>query len=428
MASEDQPANEAASADEVVDFEPIEGETELTPPESYASALVEWAIDRHASDIFLSDAEKSVLISVRRLGRIEPVRRLARAYGHRLQGHFRVVAGSDAGEMRHPTEGRGVMVTPNGSTIDLRLSSVPTLFGQDVAIRLFDPASGARHLDKLGWDATELSEVESLLSLTSGLILVAGPVASGKSSTLYAALERLNDGTRKIHTLEDPIEYTLPGVMQSQINLKANLDFPELLAAVLRHSPDVIMVGEIRDARTAATAVRAGASGQLVLATIHAKTSAEAVDVMRQYGTNAKFLAGALIGVITQRLIRRLCPDCREAIDMAKTPSVPKRITRRLGETAPQLYQARGCPECYSQGFTSLTCLPEILTIDHDLSEAIANGAPAAKLHAMAARHGMLTLAEAAQLRVLRGDTTAAEAGRAVSDPELAALVSLSRR
>ena len=235
------------SNEDAVDFEQIEAETELASPEIFAGNLLDWAVERQASDLFISDGEKSVSVGIRRLGRVEHVRKLTRDYGRRLQGHVRVLAGGDPGEMLRPTEGRGVTVTPTGREIDLRLSSMPTLHGQDIAIRLFDPVSGVRSLNELGYDATELEMIRELLRQPSGLILIAGPVASGKSSTLYAMIDELNDGSRKIHTLEDPIEHSIPGVIQSQINERANLGFAELLATVLRHSPDVIMIGEIRD-------------------------------------------------------------------------------------------------------------------------------------------------------------------------------------
>lgn len=413
------------STDQPIKFEELEGETELSPPEVYAANLIEWAVERQSSDLFVSDFEKSVVVSVRRLGRVEIVRRLAKDYGRRLQGHLRVITGSDAGEMFRPSEGRGMIRTPGGEEVDVRLSSMPTMYGQDVAVRLFYPAHGALRLKDLGLDPQELSEIKRLLARHFGLILVAGPVGSGKSSTLYAALQHLNDGTRKIHTLEDPIEHAIPGVVQTGINLRAGLDFPELLSAVFRHSPDVIMIGEIRDQHTAATAVRAGASGQLVLATIHAKTAAEAIDVMLQYGVNQKFMAAALLGVINQRLMRRLEPEAGDPIETDEELPLTDRIKSRLGGANPMLVRVRDGKE--DEGFAALTCVPEIMSVDQKLSEAIAAGVPAAQLHSIAFSNGMLTLAEAARVRVYRGETTAEEAMRIADDADLAPLVRLSR-
>lgn len=408
------------------DEDVLEAETELTPPELYAANLIEWALERHASDLFVSDSDTCVMVMVRQMGRIQVIRRLAKAYGRRLQGHLRVLAGADAGEIVRPVEGRGVITTPDGLIADLRLSCMPTLFGQDVAIRLFHPVHGARKLHNLGLDAHDLELVNSLATRSSGLILLAGPVASGKSSTLYAMLDLLNDGTRKIHTIEDPIEHSLAGIMQSQVNEKAHLGFAELLSAVLRHSPDVIMIGEIRDQKTAETAVRAGASGQLVLATVHAKSSAEAIDMMLQYDANRKFLAGALIGVINQRLIRRLCSQCRVDLELGDRIEVSDRIRERLQGEPPRLYRAAGCSACHDVGFDSLVSLPEIMCVDDVLSAAIKEDMSSAKLEALATERGMLSLAESAILQVVQGVTSPQEAGRTVSDPELTRLISLS--
>lgn len=412
---------------EFEEFENLEGETELTPPELYAANLIDWAIDRHASDLYLSDAENSVVVSVRRLGRIEVIRRLARDYGHRLQGHLRVLAGSDAVENKRPTEGRGVLEIPGGGTVDLRLSTIPTLTGQDVAIRLFDPQRGTRAIDQLGMDAFELEIVEQLLERSSGLILFVGPVASGKSTSMYAFIDRLNDATRKIHSLEDPIERAIPNVMQTPINLRAGLDYPDLLSVVLRHGPDVIMIGEIRDSRTAAAAVRAGASGQLVLATMYAKSASEAIDTMLRYGAHPKFMAGALIAVINQRLVSRLCTECREPIELEEPLQVPQRIAHRLGNKEARLYKPGHCERCFGDGFESLTCVPEIMMVDKHLSEAIARGTSAAELQELAEQQGMLSMTESIMIRVFSGGTTPQEAIRAVRDPDLAELAAICK-
>lgn len=406
--------------DSTIDFqnlETISGETELSPPELFAANLIEWALERHASDLFLSDIDGAVLVSVRRLGRIEPVRKLARTYGHRLQGHLRVMTGADAGDTMRPVEGRGMVTTPDGSIAHLRLSCIPTLFGQDVAIRLFDPVRGARALDELGMDSVDVESIEQLIGRPSGLILVTGPVASGKSSTLYAMLDRLNDGSRKIHTIEDPIEYALSGIVQSQINRRQGLDFADFLTAVLRHSPDVIMIGEVRDRSTAETAVRAGASGQLVMATVHSESAAEAIDMMLQYGCNHQFLASALIGVINQRLVRRLCPDCRQLELSAEGISVPDWVRDRVGDSELSVYSPSGCPQCHECGYDSLVSLPEILTVDSEIARAIANRVSAADLETIATEHGMLRLSDVARSYVVRGIIASDEANRVVRNP-----------
>lgn len=419
--------NAIVSDETAIDFRELEGETELVPVEAYGDNLIEWAVERQVSDIFISDDQLSVTITVRRLGRVELVRRLARGYGNRLQGYFRALAGTDTGDIIHPAEGRGTVGLPGGQTVDFRLSSLPTLLGQDVSIRLFNSSWTNRGIDALGMDTDVVELLKRLLTNSSGLILVSGPVASGKTSTLYAAINELNDGTRKIHTLEDPVEHVIPGVNQSQINLKAGVDFSELLTTVLRHSPDVIMIGEVRDAPTATTAIRAGGSGQLVLATVHSDSAAEAIDTLRQYNINRTFLARTLIGVVNQRLIRRLCTQCRQEISTAGVFVQNPHVVNRLGETIPKLYRAAGCDACMHTGYDTLTCLTEVMVADRELEQAILEDQPAAQLHHLARTAGMMSLAEAAQLRVLRGETTAAEATRVLADEELTELAALAR-
>lgn len=411
----------------IIDFTEIEGEMEIAPPEVYAAHLIEWAAERHASDIFISDDQRSVTVSVRRLGRVEIVRRLARDYGSRLQGHLRVISGADAGDAIHPADGRGIVTTEEGKEYDFRLSAIPTLFGQDVTVRLFDTKRGDCGVEGLGLDDCEVTALKRLLDLPSGLLLVSGPVASGKTCTLYSSLHYLNDGTLKIHTIEDPVEYAIRGIQQTQVNLRARLDFPELLTAVLRHSPDVIMIGEIRDAHSAATAVRAGASGQLVLATVHSDSAAQAINTMLQYETNPTFLARTLIGVINQRLVSKLCVDCRKEVWAADDLCRNDRVLRKFDGVQPKLYRKVGCSKCHETGFSALTCLPEIMSVDRDIEQAIIHGEGAGQIEQIALDKEMLSLADAAQVRVLRGDTTAAEACRVIEHPDLSYLASLER-
>ncbi len=410
-----------------IDFEEIEGEIEVTSPETYAGHLVEWATDRHASDLFLSDDQRSVVIAVRVMGRIEIVRRLARDYGNRLQGHFRAIAGANAGDLVHPTEGRAVLATEDGREVDFRLSAIPTLFGQDVSIRLFDSSRSQQGIHGLGLDDAEVEMLKRLLDHPSGLILVSGPVASGKTCTLYSALHYLNDGSRKIHTIEDPVEYAIRGVHQSQVNLRARLDYNDLLTAVLRHSPDVIMIGEIRDASIAATAVRAGSSGQLVLATVHSDSAAQAISIMRQYEANSSFLARTLVGVVNQRLVKRLCPECREEIACGDELIGNERVRQRLAGTPPKLYRAGSGDACFNTGFDSLTCLPELLYVTPEIERAIVEGESAMELERLATEGGMLTLADTAEARILQGVTTPAEICRELDAPQLAHLIARYR-
>ena len=284
--------------------------------EQAVNLLVEHAADLQASDLFFMADEKATNISIRRLGSVQRVAMVSREQGRHLISYFKAMAGMDLSETRRPTDGRWIL--ENGDRmLDLRINCLPTLYGEDLALRLWDRRSGLRELSELGLSGAERTTLSSMLMSPSGLILVTGPTGTGKTTTLYACLQFLNDGSRKINTLEDPIEYSIEGLRQSQVNTKIGLDFSDLLTGVLRQAPDVIMIGEIRDEDTAATAVRAANSGHLVLATLHAPTAAAAVQSMLALGAHPYYLASCLLGVVAQRLIRTLCPACRMNYDIS---------------------------------------------------------------------------------------------------------------
>ena len=258
------------------------------------------------------------------------------------------MAGMDISEHRRPTDGRRIGVF-DGRRLDLRINCIATLHGEDVAIRMWDHDQGLLGLDELGMATGDLKKLQQMLQCPTGLILVTGPTGTGKTTTLYAALEALNDGTRKINTLEDPIEYALAGVRQSQVVPKIGIGFPELLRSILRQAPDVIMVGEIRDEGTAHTAVRAANSGHLVLATLHSPVAASAVQSMLALGTSPFFLSSCLLGVVAQRLVITICTSCLREGYANETPVVTFTIRSLpiLNEQA-----CRGCESGWCRGYT----------------------------------------------------------------------------
>ena len=242
--------------------------------------------------------------------------------GRRLLNYFKAIGGMDPGQRLRPEDGRWVYTRSDGHKTDLRINTTPGLYGENMAIRLLDRDQRVLELEDLGMSARDLGKMQSLLASSSGLILVTGPTGAGKTTTLYACIRRLNNGQRRICTIENPIEYALSGVRQTYVNLRIGLDFPELLRSVLRQSADVILVGEIRDPVTAETTVLAAKSGQLVLATLHASTAAGAVDSMLSLGVHPYFLSSGLSAVITQRLVRTLCPHCKVAVDLSESPHI----------------------------------------------------------------------------------------------------------
>lgn len=300
--------------------------------------------------------------------------------------------------------------------IDLRISTLPTLHGEDCAVRLFVQSLALMQLENLGFIGTQLNDLRAMLNCPSGLILVTGPTGSGKTTTLYACLNYLNDGKRKINTIEDPIEHEIAGVRQSQVNTRIGLGFPDLLRGVLRQDPDVILLGEVRDAVTADTAVHAANSGHLVLATLYAPLAAGAVQSMQGWGVNLHFLGHTLLGVVAQRLVRKLCPHCRAPFPLpADAPNPFEEVRAWLGpEEGRTLFAAHGCPACLTSGYSDRTGVFEILSMSPTVRRLILEGQSPPVLREQARQEGMIELRQAALLKVARGETTAEEVIRDV--------------
>ena len=254
------------------------------PVEQAVSRLIAYSVMLPASDIFFSSGEHTLAINVRHLGIVMPISVVPIEVGRRYVSHVKVLAGMDVSEKRRPQDGRWVHKPDGENSVDLRVNMIPTMFGEDLALRILSRNSQLYKIEELGLTHGQLQELLGMLHTPSGLILITGPTGSGKTATLYASLVLLNDGKRKINTIEDPVEHIIEGMRQSQVNPQISLGFSDLLRSVLRQSPDIIMVGEVRDAETAETAVRAANSGHLVFATIHAPIAAGAVQSMRRAG------------------------------------------------------------------------------------------------------------------------------------------------
>ncbi len=379
--------------------------------ESAVHALVQHAANVNASDLFLHTNEKAVEISVRRLGTVEQVAVVSLDQGRHLIGHVKAMADMDIAEHRRPMDGRWIHQTDQeDARLDLRVNSLATLFGEDMTIRIWDGRSGIRQINELGLEPSGLNTMRALLSNPSGLILVTGPTGTGKTTTLYACLDHLNDGTRKISTLEDPIEFAVDGIRQAQIQTKLGLDFPELLRNVLRQAPDIIMIGEIRDEDTAATAVRAANSGHLVLATLHAPIAAGAVQSMLALGSNPYFLSSCLLGVVAQRLVRTLCKNCRVAYDISIAPETFAEIQPLLGpDEGKRIYGPSRCDECLNGGYDARTGLFEIMTMNREIRKKVALASSSEEIQEQAVAAGMVEFKRAALLKVAQGVTSTEE-------------------
>ncbi len=384
---------------------------EAATPSQAAERLMATAAALGASDVFLLTEPEGVDVAVRWLGQMQRLARVSHERGRRLMGAVKAAAEMDIAEHRHPLEGHWIYARAQGRQLDLRVSTVPTLHGQDMTVRVLDRQAEFRSLDRLGMTAHDRNQLRPLLQKSGGLILVTGPTGAGKTTTLYACLNELNDGRRKINTLEDPIEFMLAGVRQSQTQPRIGLDFPQLLRGVLRQSPDVIMIGEIRDPETAATAVQAANSGHLVLATLHAPVAAGAVQGMLSLGVHPYFLSNCLLGVLAQRLVRVLCHRCRQP-ETFRAPGVFDEVRGWLDEETSVVYAPAGCEACRGVGYDALTGVFEVMKVDEELREVIGAARPRGEIERRAVSAGMVEFRRAALLRVAQGITSVEEVVR----------------
>jgi type II secretory ATPase GspE/PulE/Tfp pilus assembly ATPase PilB-like protein len=407
-------ASQSIAASQLIDVSKL-------APEAAVAKLIDHAAAIGASDLFLVTNEQHVAAIVRHLGVLRTVAVLSADQGRRCQAHVRVVAGMEPAEKRRCADGRWIVeIESLDQEIDLRISAIPTLHGEDLAIRLLTRKNSVFKLEELGMTPEQLDGYKALLASPSGLILITGPIGSGKTATLYSSLMALNDGRRKINTIEDPIECAFDGLRQSQVNPATNLTFSQLLRSILRQSPDVIMVGEIRDDETAQIAVRAANSGILVFATLHAASAVGAIHSMRGLGTNPRFLASSLRGVVAQRLVRTLCPQCRLSFDLSDSPGTFDDLKDLLkpGE-GKMLFAPKGCNACGHTGYAARTGIFEVLPIDRDLRHLISESASAEEIRTKALANSMLEFHRSAMLKVARGQTSTEEVFRVIPSEDL---------
>jgi type II secretory ATPase GspE/PulE/Tfp pilus assembly ATPase PilB-like protein len=381
-------------------------------PDESVPFLVEHATELHASDLFIDTDEDRVSVSVRHLGMLRPVCDLPLDLGRRCISYVKAVANINISDHRRPADGRWLFTRPNGQRVDLRISTIPSLYGEDCAIRILDPAYRLLSLDQLGFSTPLYNTLIDMLAHPTGLILVTGPTEVGKSTTLYASLAYLNNGERRINTIEDPIEYSLAGIRQSAVNMRMDVDFDGLLRTVLRQAPHVIMIGEIRDGETALTAVRAAASGVMVLSTLHAPVATTAVHALLRLEVYPHLLSYSLLGVMSQRLLRTLCPYCKTPFELP-SEHVFDDIRESLGPGEGQrVFAAQGCAACQMTGYSGLTAIFEMLRVSNEIRRLIDERAPTPVLRAQALQEGMVELRHSALLKVAQGVTTFEEVMR----------------
>ncbi len=380
------------------------------PVIKFINGLLVEAIKENASDIHIESFESRLQVRFRVDGVLREVMQPPRALAPRLVSRIKVMAKLDIAEKRLPQDGR-ISRAFGGRKVDVRVSTIPT--GQNkerVVMRILDRQAERLDLEQLGVDEAQVEVLKRIIFRPYGILLVTGPTGSGKTTTLYSALSVLNDRSRNIMTVEDPIEYYIDGVGQTQVNTKVEMTFARGLRAILRQDPDVVMVGEIRDLDTAQIAVQASQTGHLVLSTLHTNTAVGAVTRLRDMGVEPYQLSSSLVGLMAQRLVRTLCHHCKEAYDPnlveVEQLGLP---AERLGSF--QLCRPKGCPQCRHTGFLGRSGIQEIIEIDRQIETMIHDGASEQKLEAYARSRGP-GIVQSGRNKVIRGETTLPEVMR----------------
>lgn len=373
------------------------------------NALLTEAIKENASDIHIESYEKRMVVRFRIDGVLREIIEPQREFASMVISRLKVMAKLDIAEKRLPQDGR-ISLMVGGRTVDVRVSTLPSGYGERVVLRLLDKQANQLNLKQLGMASHELEAIEQMIQRPHGIILVTGPTGSGKTTSLYAVLNQLNARTRNILTVEDPIEFYLDGIGQTQVNSKVEMTFAKGLRAILRQDPDIVMVGEIRDRETAEISVQASLTGHLVLSTLHTNTAIGAITRLRDMGVEPFLLASSLVGVIAQRLLRKLCPLCK------KTANVPAQDLIALGYPAKPdetvtIYLPEGCDHCKQTGYKGRAGIFEIVAIDAVLRTLINDGNGEQELERHA-RQASRSIRESALDKVLLGESSLDEAIR----------------
>jgi len=375
------------------------------------NAVLTEAIKASASDIHIEPYENRLRIRFRVDGVLREVLQPKRSLAPLLVSRIKVMAKLDIAEKRVPQDGR-IALRIAGRAVDVRVSTLPSSYGERVVMRILDKQAGKLELQHLGMSADSVARMEHLIARPHGIILVTGPTGSGKTTTLYAALTQLNQTSRNILTVEDPIEYYLDGVGQTQVNTKVEMTFARGLRAILRQDPDVVMVGEIRDLETAQIAVQASLTGHLVLSTLHTNTAVGAVTRLRDMGVEPFLLSSSLVGVLAQRLVRRLCPHCKTAYQADAADCEVLGIDPAKTQT---LYQPQGCEECNQLGYSGRMGIYELIEVDDAMRQLIHDEAGEQAMEAQARKQSASIRHSGVDL-VLQGTTSMEEVLRVTQE------------
>ena len=402
---------EVVKGREEVDLDQLIKQTQDASIIRVVNLILSHAIRQRATDIHIEPLEKNLQVRYRIDGILHLINSLPKAVQYPVVSRIKILAELDIAERRLPQDGR-FKVKVAGRYVDLRVSVIPTRFGEKAALRILDKAQLAGlTMDKLGLEENVSEKYRKAVAQPHGMIVLTGPTSSGKSTSLYAAIRTLNGHDKNILTIEDPVEYEVNGVMQVQIHEKAGLTFPKMLRAFLRQDPDIIMLGEMRDAETADIGVKASLTGHLLLTTLHTNDAPTAIARLINMGVEPYLISDALLFVGAQRLMRKLCPHCREAYrpspDLLRELGIEDKVDK---ETV--FYKAKGCSACKKTRYKGRMAVMEALEIDDDIRSLILNKASEAEIRKVAWAKGMVPLRENALAKVVRGDSTLEELRR----------------
>ena len=398
------------------DEKDILDEDDEAPIIRLVNSVLSQAIKERASDIHIEPYEKDILVRFRKDGVLKEIVRAPKRFQASIASRIKIMGNLNIAEKRLPQDGR-IRIKIAGRDVDLRLSTVPTTFGERIVLRILDKQSVLLDLEQLGFRKENLDTIEDLVVRPHGIILVTGPTGSGKTTTLYAALARINTPDRNILTVEDPVEYQIPGIGQMQVNRKIDFTFARGLRAILRQDPDVVLIGEIRDLETAENAVQASLTGHLVFATLHTNDAPSAFTRLTDMGIEPFLSASSVIAVMGQRLVRKLCSACKELY----VPLVDELY--KLGLPNPEkirqegrFYRATGCSECFESGYRGRMGIHELMRVDDDVRAHVMKNSDATALKRTAVANGMKTLREDGALKVLAGQTSIDEVMRVTAE------------
>ena len=379
----------------------------------FVNALISRAVEAGASDIHIEPLERRLRIRTRIDGVLKEEEPAAIELAPAIVSRLKIMSGLNIAERRLPQDG-AVKLAVRGKEIDLRIATAPVTYGESVAVRILDKSSVALDFDALGFDATLQARLGSILDRPNGIFLVTGPTGSGKTTTLYAGLQRLNTAERKILSVEDPVEYKIAGVNQVQVKPDIGLTFANVLRSFLRHDPDVILVGEIRDPETARIAVQAALTGHLVLSTVHTNSAAGALTRLLDMHVEDYLLTSTIAGILSQRLVRVLCHACKEPSTLG--PEWHGELKALNAPLSARVFHANGCPACNGTGYKGRTVLSELLVPDERIRRLVSERAGAAQMHAAAVESGMESLRRNGLRKVLDGVTTVEEVSRVAQE------------